>query len=175
MGAGAARAAAARGAAAAARAATARARTVAERASAARASAARTAAARAGATRRAAARGAAARGLPAAGALHRAACVCLATGARAGGLARAVGELLEGGDAVVERQAHIEEGTCEGNKGTKRRHPSTHTLLCVRTGAAGVTRMHRHCVRNDDGRAVLQAPRRSRRRQTAARRGWFLP
>jgi hypothetical protein len=58
--------------------------------------------------------------------------VCLAT--RAGGLARAVGELLEGGDAVVELQAHIEEGTCaRGNKGTKRRHPSTHTL-CARTG-----------------------------------------
>ena len=28
-----------------------------------------------------------------------------------------------------------EEGTCEGSKGTKRRHPSTHTL-CVSTGAA---------------------------------------
>jgi hypothetical protein len=46
-------------------------------------------------------------GLTATGVLRRAACVCLATRARAGGLARAVGELLEGGDAVVERQAHI--------------------------------------------------------------------
>ena len=75
--------------------------------------------------------------------------------ARGGGLARAVGEVLEGGDAVVERQAHVEGGTCEGNKGTKRRHPSTHTM-CVRTGAAGVTCLHRHCVRNDDGRAGLR-------------------
>ena len=33
-----------------------------------------------------------------------------------------------------------------GNKGTKKRHPCAHTL-CVRTGAAGVTRMHRHCIR----------------------------
>ncbi len=74
--------------------------------------------------------------------LRRAACVCLATRARGGGLARAVGELLEGGDAVVERQARVEEGTCEENKGTKRRHPSTHTL-CVRTGAAGVTACRR--------------------------------
>jgi hypothetical protein len=141
MGAGAARAAAARGAAAAARAATARARTVAERASAARASAARTAAARAGATRRAAARGAAARGLPAAGALHRAACVCLATGARAGGLARAVGELLEGGDAVVNVRLISKRAPARGTRARKG-GTRTHTR-CV---CARVLRESRACI-----------------------------
>ena len=137
MGAGAARAAAARKAEAAARAATARARTAAERASAARAATARTAAARAEATRsrRAAARGVAARG--AAGGR------CAAPGgvrvlgdarARAGGLARAVGELLEGGDAVVERQAHIEERTCEGEQGHEKAAPEHTHVMCVHTG-----------------------------------------
>ena len=133
MGAGAARAAAARKAEAAARAATARARTAAERASAARAATARTAAARAEATRRAAARGVAARG--AAGGR------CAAPGgvrvlgdarARAGGLARAVGELLEG--AVVERQAHIEERTCEGEQGHEKAAPEHTHVMCVHTG-----------------------------------------
>ena len=130
MGAGAARAAAARKAEAAARAATARARTAAERASAARAATARTAAARAEATRRAAARGVAARG--AAGGR------CAAPGgvrvlgdarARAGGLARAVGELLEG--AVVERQAHIEERTCEGEQGHEKAAPEHTHVVCA--------------------------------------------
>ena len=83
--------------------------------------------------RRAAARGAAARG--AAGGR------CAAPGgvrvlgdarARAGGLARAVGELLEG--AVVERQAHIEERTCEGEQGHEKAAPEHTHVVCVHTG-----------------------------------------
>ena len=55
--------------------------------------------------------------------------VCLAT--RAGGLARAVGELLEGGDAVVELQAHIEEGTCKGEQGHEKAAPEHAHVVCA--------------------------------------------
>lgn len=56
--------------------------------------------------------------------------------------ARAVrGRLLVGAPLFLLARALplSEEGTCEGSKGTRRRHPSTHTLY-VSTGAAALLR-----------------------------------
>ena len=66
------------------------------------------------------------------GVLRRAACVCLATRARAREGSRV--PLVNCSKAVVEQQAHFEEGTCEGEQGHEKAAPEHTHVVCVHTG-----------------------------------------
>ena len=82
--------------------------------------------------------------------------------ARAGGLARAVGDLLESGDAVVERQAHIDEGTCEGEQGHEKAAPVRTHVVCAH-GSCG---SHAHASASAQGSVGGRTPNMMRTTRT---------
>ena len=77
--------------------------------------------------------------------------------ARAEGLARAVVELLESGDAVVERQAHSDEGTCEGEQGHEKAAPVRTHVVCAHGSCQGSRGSSRASLAAASSRAAAAA------------------